>query len=171
MVAVTKLIDLLNKPALVYWSNKIGLSGVSLKDYRIDSSNKGTSKHDEVENYIKNGVLFKDYIKLDKVLKDYVVIGCEVEIKTNNLIGRADLILEKENKKYIIDFKSSNNIYLSTKLQLSTYKNMFNADYIGVIDLNNFKLTLLDINTDKYYEIIKRLFQINELLNFLKERL
>ena len=171
MIAVTKLIGLLDKPGLVYWANKIGLNGVSLKEHRLKSTNDGTDKHNKVEKYLTDGILFDGYHKLKKQLVGFDVIGCEVEIKNEYLIGRADLILEKESKKYIIDFKSSKDIYLSTKLQLSTYKHLYKADIIAVMDLEDFNITILNIDTNKYYEIIKRLYQVNELLEYLREKL
>ena len=60
MVSVSKLIEVLNKPALLHWSNKIGLQGISLKDYRKKSTSKGTSKHNQIENYLLNGVIFEE---------------------------------------------------------------------------------------------------------------
>ena len=171
MIAVTKLIDILNKPALVSWANNIGLKGVNLKDYRKESTTKGTVKHEDVENFLIKGIPFNGSDKLKNTLLGFELVGCEVEAKTNNLIGRIDLVLTKDSKKYVIDFKTSKYIYLSTKLQLSTYKHMISADEIGVIDLTDFNLTILDIDTIKYYTIIKRLYQINELLCQLKEKL
>ncbi len=68
--------------------------------------------------------------------------------------------------------KSSSKIYLATKIQISTYKHLYGADKVGVIDLNDYTIKILDgLNTQKYYEIIKRLYQINELLKNLKEKL
>jgi hypothetical protein len=77
----------------------------------------------------------------------------------------------KRNVKYIIDFKSSKNVYLSTKLQLSAYKNLANADKIAVLDFKTKKLNELNIETDRYFEIIKYLYKIKTNMNILNERL
>ena len=171
MIGVTKLINLLDKPSLVYWANKIGLQGVSLKEYKYNSQKKGTNKHKEIEDYFKNGVLFDDYKKLIKILKNYNLIGSEVYIKNNFIHGYVDLILEKNNEKIIVDFKSSTKIYLSQKLQLSTYKEIYNADKIAIINFTDWSLNYININTAKYYEVVKRLYQINVLLDNLNEKL
>ena len=171
MISVTKLIDLLNKPGLVYWANNIGLKGLSLNDYRVESSKNGTNKHIEAQMYLEEGVKFDGCFELDKSINGFEFVCCEKEVKTDHLIGRIDLILKKDDLTYIIDFKSSEKIYLSTKLQLSTYKHMFNADKIGVINLNNMSLTILDIDTSKYYELVKRLYQIKNIMIKLKESL
>lgn len=171
MIAVTTLINILDKPALVKWANKIGLEGVNLKDYRKKSTSKGTIKHSDIENYLLNGVKFKGYERLKKTLEPFEIVGCEVEVKTKELVGRIDLILRRDNITYIVDFKTSKYVYLSTKLQLSSYKHMYNADKIGIISFDHMKLNILNINTQKYYTIVKRLYQINELMRDLKERL
>ncbi len=171
MVAVTKLISLLDKPALVYWANKIGLKGESLCDNRKKTTSKGTKKHELVECFIKKGELFDGVDLFLECIKEFEVLSCEENVGNGFLVGRIDLLLKKNGLKYVVDMKSSSKIYLSTKLQLSAYKHMINADMIAVIDLNNFKMTTLNIDTVKYYEIIKRLYQINELLKTLKEKL
>lgn len=171
MVAVTKLIELLDKPALVKWANKIGLEGINIKDYRSDSTKKGIATHNDIEKYLKEGVLFEGYEDFDRLLEGYEILGLETEVKNNNLKGRIDLILKKDGLIYVIDFKTSKYVYLSTKLQLSTYKHMYGADKIGVISFYDMKINLLEIETKKYYDIIKRLYQIHELIKELKERL
>ena len=54
MVAITKLIDLLDKPALVGWANKLGLKGLSLNEYSCRVKSEGTNKHNDIELYLKN---------------------------------------------------------------------------------------------------------------------
>lgn len=171
MIGVTKLIDLLNKPALLYWANKIGLEGVNIRDYESKSQKKGTSKHKQVENYIRHGTVFDGCEILEESLKGYEIIGVESEIKNDYLIGRVDLILRKYDDIYVIDMKSNKNIYLSTKLQLSTYKHMLKAHRIGFMNLDTFEIQILNLDTLKYYNIIKRLYQVKILLDELNERL
>ncbi len=96
MVSVTKLIDLLNKPALLGWANKIGLQGISLKDYSCKSKNKGIIKHKQVEDYITKGIDFPESYRFDKCIEGFEVIGCEVDVNNERIAGRIDLILKKE---------------------------------------------------------------------------
>ena len=171
MIAVTKLIDLLDKPALVGWANKLGLKGLSLKEYYSQVTTEGNEKHYEIENYFKHGVEFKGCELLKEKLKDYEVIGVEETIKNDFLIGRIDLVLKKDGFIYVCDFKRNKSIYLKTKLQLSTYKEMLKADKICFINSETFDVEELKIDTLKYYTIVKRLYQINEILFELKERI
>lgn len=171
MYSVTKLIDLLNKPFLLKWANNLGLKGLSLESYMKDKSNSGNDKHKKIEQYFINNIEFDESYKIEYIKKEYEILGCELDINNGFIKGRIDLILKKNNKIYIVDFKSNKNIYLSTKLQLSTYKHIYNADYICYINFDNYNLEIINIDTNKYYEIVKRLYQINVLINDLKERI
>jgi hypothetical protein len=173
MIAVTKLIDLLDKPAIVGWANKLGLNGVDLKNYYKEVQNDGNKNHNEIELYLKDGIKFTGYQLLEDKLKDFEVIGVEETIKNDFLIGRIDLILKhkKSNLIYVCDFKRNKNIYLKTKLQLSCYKEMLEADKIAYINTDTFDIVEINIITSKYYEIVKRLYQIHLLLINLNERL
>lgn len=171
MVSVSKLIDILNKPALLRWANRIGLDGVDLKNYKKQVTSNGIDKHKLVEDYLLNGVVFNGSDRLDKCLLGYEVVSVEQEITNGKIIGRVDLILKKDDLIYICDFKSGKNIYLSTKLQLSTYKHIYGADKICFINLDDFIMKEITIETKDYFDIIKRLYQVYELLKKTKEKL
>lgn len=169
MYSVTKLIDLLNKPFLLKWANGLGLKGLSLDSYMKDKSSSGNNKHKQIEQYFINGIDFDNSHKIEYIKNEYEIIGCEVDINNGYINGRVDLILKKNDKTYIVDFKSNKNIYLSTKLQLSTYKHIYNADHICYINFDNYNLEIINIDTNKYYEIVKRLYQIKTLITELNE--
>ena len=171
MISITKLIDILNKPALLYWANKVGLNGESLNDYYGRTSKRGISKHKEIEEYLLNKVLFKEADLLNKCLDGYSVKHVEYNVSNTYITGRVDLILSNNNESIIVDFKSNNKVYLQQKLQLSAYKELYGANKIAIINTNKWKLEFLDIDTEKYYEMVKRLYQIHELLILLNEKL
>jgi hypothetical protein len=171
MISVTKLLDILNKPNLIYWANKIGLEGININDYESKSKSEGVNNHNQIELFIKKGVKFKGCEIFEKEIKDFEIIGVEVDVKNDFINGRIDLILKKENQIFICDFKKNKNIYLNTKLQLSTYKHLYGADKICFINSSDFKIKEITIDTQKYFEIVKRLFQIHSLLIKLNEKL
>lgn len=171
MIAITKIIDLLDKPALVSWANKLGLQGVDLKSYYKDVTNEGTKKHNQIEEFFLYGIEFDGCDVLINNLKEYEIISVEETIRNDLFIGRIDLVLKKDNKIYVCDFKRNNKIYLKTKLQLSAYKEIINADSICFINSNNFKIEEIHINTKKYYDIVKKLHDIYILLLELNEKL
>lgn len=171
MIAVTKLINLLDKPALKYWANKQGLKGIDINKYEKKVQKDGNNRHEQIEEYINNGTLFDGYEFFNEAIKGFEIIGCEVDLDNGYICGRTDLILSMNNKVYVVDFKRNKNIYLSTKLQLSTYKHILNADYIAYMNLDDFKLKVIDIDTQKYYNIVQRLYQIYICLIELNEKL
>lgn len=172
-ISVTKLIDLLDKPALVGWANKLGLKGINLKDYYKQTQEEGNNNHNEVELFLKEGKRFKGCELLEYSLKDFEVVAVEENCSNDFIVGRIDLILKnkKNNLIYVCDFKRNKSIYLKTKLQLSCYKHIIEADKIAYINTDNFNLIEIQIDTNKYFEIVKRLYQIHLLLFDLKERL
>jgi ATP-dependent exoDNAse (exonuclease V) beta subunit len=169
MKSVTLLLQILNKPTLLNWSNKIGLQGISLKAYRSKLQSGGTNIHSQIENYLKTKQPFEYADKLDLILTDFEVIGIEKDINNGYICGRIDLILSKNGKTFVCDFKSSNKIYLEQKIQLSTYKEIYGADYIAIINFTDWKLNILNIRTDEYYKIIKHLYSIKQLTDKLNE--
>ena len=171
MIAVTTLIQLLDKPALKYWANKQGLKGIDINKYEKKVQVDGNNRHDQIEQYLKNGVLFDGWEFFQESIKDFEVIGCEVDLDNGYINGRADLVLSKVNKVIVVDFKRNKNIYLSTKLQLSAYKHIIGADHIAYMNLDDYKLVNIDIDTEKYYHIIKNLYNIKMDLISLNERL
>lgn len=171
MISVTKLLEILNKPNLIYWANKIGLAGININEYQSKSKNEGIENHNQIELFIKQGIRFDGCEIFENEIKDFKIIGVEVDVNNEFINGRIDLILEKENQIFICDFKKNKNVYLNTKLQLSTYKHLYGADKICFINSSDFKIKEIKINTEKYFEIVKRLFQIHQLLTSLNEKL
>jgi len=171
MIAITELINLLNKPALTKWANKIGLEGINIEDYRKKSTSQGTLNHKSIENYLINNIKFEGHQKLDELLSGYSITGIEKNINNGFICGRCDLLLEKNNKKIVVDFKANNSIYLNHKLQLSAYKEILNADSIAIINYKDWRFNIITIDTKKYYQIIKNLYVIKNHLNQLNEKL
>lgn len=169
MVAVTTLLKLLDKPALLNWANRIGLDGISLKEYRSKSTKKGTLKHKQIEEYLNHGVLFDESDRLDECLKGFEIVGIEGSVDNGFVSGRYDLFIKDDKKSVVVDFKSSNKIYLEQKIQLSTYKELLKADSVAVINFNTWELNILDIDTEKYYKILKHLYFIYRLKIELNE--
>jgi hypothetical protein len=171
MYSVTKLISLLDKPFIPKWANNLGLNGISLDKYMKEKSKQGDNKHEEVQNYLLNGIEFDGFEKVKYIKDTFEVVGCEVDINNGFIKGRVDLILKHLDDIYIVDFKSNDRIYLSTKLQLSAYSEIIGTNRIFYMNFTNYELIELNIDVDKYYEIIKRLYQIQKSLDNLNERL
>lgn len=165
---VSNLISLLDKPALLKWANKIGLEGIHIDDYRKKSLAGGSFNHTQIERYVKDKTPFDnpEHQKcFDKYFCDKTILCCEQEIETEYFIGRYDIKIEYNGKKYICDFKSNQSgIYLENKLQLVAYRMGEPCDGVGVISVPSFTYIPVHIpNFEPYEEILKALSKIYTL--------
>jgi hypothetical protein len=155
--SVSQLLDLLNKPALLNWANKIGLEGIKLQDYRKEVATKGTALHNQIEKYLIDKIPFldKNIQKIfDEFIKDKEIISIEKNIENDLFVGRYDIKLKFNNDIYICDFKSSDGIYLENKLQLIAYRMVDGCDKIAIIQIPTFEMKILDIKDYGPYEDI-----------------
>lgn len=163
--SVTKLIGLLDKPALLKWANKIGLQGINLEDYRSESKQKGINYHDDVENFITSGLLTdndKFNQKMQKFFSDKTVIDVERNIEHELFVGRYDVKLVWQGFTFICDYKSSSNVYFEQKLQLAAYKMADVCDHVAIIHLPDFVIRPVTL-TQEYEKIIYHLAMIYDL--------
>lgn len=78
--SVTKLIELLDKPALLRWANKIGLEGTHIDAYRAKEKESGLTIHEQVENFTKFGIFPDDEslaLKMKQFFSDKKIIETE----------------------------------------------------------------------------------------------
>lgn len=163
--SVTKLIDLLDKPALLRWANKLGLDGVKLDDYRSKEKEQGSNTHESIENYLKFKILPDDKVLSDRIelfFIDKEVLEIEKSIETEFFIGRFDVKLKWKDFVFICDFKNSDRVYLETKLQLSAYKMAESCDHVAVINTDTFMIRPVDTN-EIHIEFIKTLSKLYDL--------
>lgn len=164
--SVSELIDILNKPKLMHWANKIGLEGKSLNDVRIFNTTSGTKNHSEIVNYIRNGIKMSNYEvqnNLDGFLQDCYVISLEEKFENYLFQGRVDIIFKKNDTLYIGDFKRSfKKPYLEHYIQLMCYKIHFKCEKICIIKSDNFEINELYLHDKEnlYIELINNLVNI-----------
>lgn len=169
---VSQLLDLISKPALIKWSNKIGLEGISLDEYRKKAFASGSNKHKQIEDYLKSGKEIENELLRKMFLKfisDKKVIDCEVSVENEYYFGRYDIKFEYNGKIYIGDFKSSNKVYQNNRLQLMAYKLASEgAEKVCIISLIDFNMTTVRIKDEREYEqtlrILSELYQLKHVL-------
>jgi hypothetical protein len=166
--SVTELCDILNKPALISWANKIGLSGKSIKAYSLSKLKSGAKMHSQIENYFKHGECMDDLQfqnKIDSIFYGCEIISVEEDFENDQYLGRCDIIFKKDGVTYVADFKSSfKKPYLEHYIQLICYKNHFKSDRIAIIDLKNFRLIELSIDQqNEITELIQNLINIYKI--------
>lgn len=178
--SVTKLIDLLNKPALVNWANRIGLQGVDVRKYRKEVMGEGKKYHKEIENFLKKKEPFSDpemQEEFECFFSDSEILGSEKKIETDYFVGVYDIKF-KDNfteTTFLCDFKlNKKQIYLAQKLQLVAYQMAEPVDEIGIISINPpfFDMILVDIEDfTPYEELLINLSNVYRILEENNERL
>lgn len=171
MIAITKLIGILHKEGLLKWANKIGLEGIQLEDYRKQSSDKGNLLHKQVQDYFLFKTPFEHSDKLDKCLEGFEIVAVEKGFDNGFISCRTDLLIQKEGVKVVVDFKSNKGVYLDQRLQLSAYKEILQYDKIAIINFDKWCLEYINIDTAKYFNVIRYLFKVHTELNLLNERI
>lgn len=167
---VSELLDILNKPALLKWANKIGLQGVSLDDYRAKSKKSGISLHKQIENYIINGIPFEDkeaFANFEKFQADKVFKEIEAVIETEFFSGRLDAKIIYKGNLYLCDFKSNDGIYLEQKLQLVAYRMADKNCKLAIIKIPEFTFKEVIIDDFRPYEDL--IFNLTQIYHLLKK--
>lgn len=138
---VTTILQVLNKPALVKWANKMGLQGIDTSKYKDKMAEIGTIAHYLIECDVKGEKpILDDYAPADidkaenSLLSFYEwqknhkleVIFSEKQLvsETYRYGGTVDCYAKLDGKYTLIDFKTSNAIYPEMIIQLSAYKNL-----------------------------------------------
>lgn len=169
--SVTKLIELLDKPALLKWANKIGLQGIALDDYRSEKKESGTDYHLAVENFLKFGILTDDDLlnsKMQKFFSDKEVLGVEVGIENEHFQGRYDVKFKYKDFIFVGDFKSNQKgVYFENKLQLSAYT-MCEPAHACIIRMPDFLIHPVTLD-ERYQKILINLSNIYRLKSELNE--
>jgi hypothetical protein len=167
--SVTNLVDMLDKPALMRWANKIGLEGIKLDEYKSQKKDEGSSIHETIATYLNFNILPDDEnltSRIENFFRDKEVIEVEKTVETEYFIGRLDIKLKWKDFVFICDFKSSKGVYLETKLQLAAYKMAEPCDHVAVIHLPEFLIRPVDVNgihtefiitLSKLYELKQRI--------------
>jgi hypothetical protein len=165
--SVTELLQILDKPALLWWANKQGLLGIDISKKKSEWLNAGSSIHNQIELFILHGTPFneeEDQKKCVKFLEKYEVLEIEKKIETEYFKGRLDAKIKckKTGKIYLVDFKRNcKKVYFEHKLQLAAYSMAENCDGLLIIGVPQFKEFDLGIEDfQPYQEIIKSLSNI-----------
>lgn len=166
---VSNLIDLLDKPALVKWANKIGLEGIRLDDYKSKAKESGTDYHLAVENFLKFGMLSGNEpfdTNMAKFFADKVIIGVEQKIEHEAFIGRYDVKLMWKDFTFVCDMKSNQKgIYTENKIQLAAYA-MVEKCHTAIIKLPEF--IFHPVETDGYDELVLALAHVWQIKSKLQ---
>jgi len=159
---VTKLLKILDKPALLKWANKIGLQGIELDQYRNKKMGQGSLLHKQIEDFVLNDTPFENNIIqkifIDKVYSKVEFLEIEQSMETEYFTGRIDAKILLNGEKYIIDWKKQKKVYFENILQLVAYRMSDPECKLAVITIPDFTIKPLNITDyEPYEEILKAL--------------
>jgi hypothetical protein len=190
--SVTTILQIINKPSLVYWANWLGYQGLKYKEVLNDKADIGTRVHSAIEADIKNYLYIPIPYPNDEVLARYYrflefkddnkfePIFSEKSITSEEYGGTIDCYCKLNGKFTILDWKTSKDFYPTMFIQLSAYRkllqeNAYTVEQAAIVLLheNTYKIKLLTLDElDMYYSIFnhaKELFQKIECANILNK--
>lgn len=170
--SISSLLELLNKPALVSWANKMGLKGVDVKKFTLEKKSKGTSFHSEIEGFLKRGEMASDagfQSAIESFFAGCEILDCEKSIEHQYFVGRIDVRFRRNGSVWVCDFKTNKTkIYLENMLQLVAYKMATGCDRVGFVSVPEMKLIEVSEKMDlSPYE--KMIYHLHEIFQLKKQ--
>lgn len=179
--SVTTILKILSKEQLYEWHNFMGFLKINTKEYTKRAALIGTLTHYFLERSGKKKLINysildeydeKIYVPVRKAIKGYVkwykeynpnILKCETKVSNEQFGGTIDNICEISNELYIVDYKTSKDVYPSMFLQLAAYNKLlreemdYKVDYVAILILNKKKVEYKFIKMkvsylEKYYE-------------------
>lgn len=129
--SVTELLGFIDNQGLIDWANAVGRKGINNKNILANAAQYGTNTHSAIENFLKGSDVFVDNssFKAFKAWWDIindghkvVIIGQEEPLVNRFFAGTYDLLLSIDDKIYLVDFKTSNNVGYKYFMQLAAYR-------------------------------------------------
>lgn len=195
---VTQILNTINKPFLIKWSNKMGLKGVDINQLLIEAQNIGHIVHKFVESYFK-GIPFdiktlaqseteikqaensitkiREWIQTEEPLP----ILIEERLYCYNLFfsGQPDLVYRDKNGLTVLaDFKTGRYIHREYKIQTSAYKYLlekagYHIDVIKIIkapktDNDSLEIAIVEA-PEFYFDIFKVCLNLYYMLDIVED--
>ena len=178
--SVTTILNVVAKPFLIKWANRLGKEGIDYEEYLKNAANTGTLTHLFIENYInkKNGTDLNNYNKkqldlANKLFENFKgwyskqqrnPIFTELSMVSERLGfgGTCDFVFEDNNNFCLVDFKTTTHIQREYFIQLLAYSLLLKEKKGIIVDtLSILRLTeegyeyqemKITEAKDKYYE-------------------
>jgi hypothetical protein len=181
--SVTTILKILNKPLIFKWANILGFKRQKIEDVLETTSYIGTLVHGAIQSYfmkmefifIQHRMIGKSTLKLylDKFfdwknLHDIKVEFMEKSFVTDKYGGTIDFYGFYDDKRTILDFKTSKKFYSTMFLQLAAYcilleERDYLVEQVGIIIINDkgYKEKIISRKKlNKYIEVFKSLLDL-----------
>lgn len=138
---VTTIVDVLNKPVLVPWANKMGLKGIDAMKYRDEAADIGTLAHkmiacqlreddaelsdwspnqiEKASNALTKFVLYRGEHKLKPTLIEQPLVSEEYRYG-----GTPDYVGLRDGVPVVLDLKTGSGIYPDAFVQVAAYRQL-----------------------------------------------
>ncbi len=194
---VTTVLGVLAKPALVPWANKLGLQGIEVGKFVDSLADVGTLCHHIIECYLKKQVVdYSDYTPNQRVLAenaakkffdwekkhDFNILRSELQLVSEKYFfgGTCDIYCELDEKKTLIDIKTSKGCYPEHFTQCAAYRlllreNGYEVENVKILRIgreeaegfDEKEVPLIDIHEEKFLACLK-ILQIDNKLKINK---
>ena len=194
VAGVTTILNILNKPALIPWANKLGLEGIQVGKYVDDKADIGTLAHNMIHCHLtKEECDTSEYSKKQIEQAENCIISFHDWEKANNIEplilerqlvsedyqygGTIDIYVRMGEHLVLIDLKTGKAIYDNMAYQLAAYnelliENDHHVDYSMILNIpraenENFAVRRWD-NLDKEFRIFTNCLEIYNLQKEIK---
>ena len=179
---------MLHEDYISQWANSLGYKHKSYKVTLQEAADRGSLIHDSINKYFLQGITpdqymasipdeyvdttltgFKSFCLWFNTLDNAKVLFTEKELVCPYFAGTADLILNYNDKNYLLDFKTGKHLSFKYFLQLSAYKYILETYYnikidsVGIIRLDKsfiaYKESILDLNNEVNIDYINQCTQ------------
>lgn len=177
--SVTELLGFIDSQGLIDWANAIGRKGMDNKKILATAARFGTNTHSAIENYLQGNDVFvensafeafKNWWKIINEGHRVVILGQEDPLVGQFFAGTYDLLISIDDKIYLVDFKTSNNVGYKYFMQLAAYRYLLytlkgiNINGCIVLQLSKgpkpkFNEFLLNFENPIEYEFIENCFR------------
>lgn len=134
---VTKALEVLAKPALIGWANKLGLQGRTLSEALRDSANRGTNLHAQFDAVLRGGTpasrpaeQFLEWLLLVGVQRPPMLTEQPFVSDEWGFGGTPDAVVQMPGGLTLLDFKTGSGIYPEHLYQAGAYLRLI--QYAGV---------------------------------------
>ena len=129
--SVTELLSFIDSEGLVSWANRMGQQGLDNKVIAQQAADFGTMVHESVEQYLKHKPITNPNVCLEAFEHWWgeinnghrvKVVGIEQTLMCDHFAGTYDLLISVDDKRILIDHKTSTRINGKYWLQIAGYR-------------------------------------------------
>ena len=170
VVGVTTCLNMMAKPALVPWANKLGLRGIDSRTYVDELALIGTLSHYMIECMLKdvkpnygdftpNQVSLAEnsaikFLQWQETLKSFELIASEKKVVNEEFGygGTCDIFAKIDGRNTVLDIKTSKAIYSEAHTQVVAYAKALKEEGFVVDDI---KVVRIGRNEEEGFEIVQ----------------